>query len=248
MVTAAFELRDVHYAYRGVAALAGLDLTIPAGRCVALLGANGSGKSTLLRLLDGLYFADRGTVAAWGEVLSEAGMQDDATAFAFRRRVGLVFQNAEVQLFNPTVFDEIAFTLLQLGLPRDEIRARVAASLAAFAIQHLKDRSPNRLSGGEQKRVALASVLVSEPEVLLLDEPTAELDPKSAAEVVEFLGGCRGSGRTVITATHDLGIVAEIADLCVVLAAGRVAAIGTPDAILGDAALLARTGLARGSA
>jgi cobalt/nickel transport system ATP-binding protein len=242
-MTTIFELTGVHYAYRDSTAIDGLSLTIERGQRMVLLGANGSGKSTLLRLLDGLYFPNRGDISAFGEPLSAQRMEDEEAAFAFRRRVGLVFQNADVQLFNPTVFDELAFGLLQLGLPRSEIRNRVETSLKNFSIEHLKDRAPHRLSGGEKKRVALASVLILEPEVLLLDEPTAALDPQSACEIVDFLMQARGSGRTVITATHDLDIVEDIADYCVVLQSGRIAGIGTPDEILTNVDLLTRTRL-----
>lgn len=235
---AAFELTEVHYAYQDIPALDGLSLRIPAGRCVALLGANGCGKSTLLRLLDALYFPDRGRILAFGEELSEARMLDERVAFDFRRRVGLVFQNPDVQLFNPTVFDELAFGPLQLGWEKGRIRRRVDEMLDVFSIRGLEHRSPHRLSGGEKKRVALASVLISEPEVLLLDEPTAALDPQSQGEVVRFLAGCRGGGRTVVTATHDLGIVAEIADHCLLLQSGRLVAEGRPADILRDHALL----------
>jgi cobalt/nickel transport system ATP-binding protein len=239
-----FEAVDVHYAYHDTPALSGLGLRIEAGQRVVLLGANGSGKSTLLRLLDALYFPDRGRIDAFGQPLTEKRLEDDRAALAFRRRVGLVFQNPDVQLFNPTVFDEIAFGPLQLGWPKEEIRRRIAAALEEFAIAHLRDRPPHRLSGGEKKRVALASVLVLEPEVLLLDEPTAALDPKSASAVIDFLVTCRGSGRTVVTATHDLDIVLDIADHCFVLQAGQVVAAGSPAAILRDVALLERTDLA----
>ena len=239
-----FQIADVHFAYHGSPALDGLTLSIPRGQRVALLGANGSGKSTLLRLLDGLYFAQRGRVAAFGQALTEDALQDEATAIAFRRRVGLVFQNPDVQLFNPTVLDEVAFGPLQMGWPRAEVLARVTRALAEFGLTALKDRPPHRLSGGEKKRVALASVLVLEPEALLLDEPTAALDPKSASEMIDFLIRCRGTGRTVVTATHDLDIVADIADLCVVMKAGRVIAQGPPRAILTDAALMTDAHLA----
>ncbi|MBI1217632.1 MAG: ATP-binding cassette domain-containing protein [Rhodobacteraceae bacterium] len=239
-----FQMADVHYAYHGIPALTGLTLAIPRGQRVALLGANGSGKSTLLRLLDGLYFAQSGRVAAFGQMLTEAALQDEDTAIAFRRRVGLVFQNPDVQLFNPTVLDEVAFGPLQMGWPRDEVMTRVARALEEFGLTALKDRPPHRLSGGEKKRVALASVLVLEPEALLLDEPTAALDPKSASDMVDFLIRCQGTGRTVITATHDLDIVADIADLCVVMKAGRVVAQGAPRAILNDAALMTDAHLA----
>jgi cobalt/nickel transport system ATP-binding protein len=244
VVSAAFEVADLHYAYQDTPALQGLSLAIEQGERVAILGANGSGKSTLLRLLDALYFADRGRISFFGDSLSEQRMQDDETAFAFRRRVGFVFQNPDVQLFSPTVFDELAFGPLQLGWPKDEIRERVAKSLKEFSIEHLKDRPPHRLSGGEKKRVALASVLILNPEVLLLDEPTAGLDPQSASELIEFLIHCQGSDRTVITATHDLDIVEDIADCCLVLQLGRLVAAGTPAEILQDVDLLTRTHLA----
>jgi cobalt/nickel transport system ATP-binding protein len=240
----AFEVDDVHYAYPDAPALRGLSLTIAQGQRVALLGANGSGKSTLLRLLDALYFADRGRISAFGEVVSQQRMQDDETAFAFRRQVGFVFQNPDVQLFNPTVFDELAFGPLQLGWAKDEIRQRVAETLKAFSIEHLKDRSPYRLSGGEKKRVAIASALILEPKVMLLDEPTAGLDPQSASEVVNLLVRSRGTGRTVVTATHDLDIVEDIADWCFVLQAGRVVASGAPADILQDAEVFRLSGLA----
>ena len=238
-----FELKDVRYAYRGQVAIDDLSLCVRRGERVALLGANGSGKSTLLRLLDALYFADSGEVSAFGAVLGEAVLADERMNFDFRRRVGLVFQNPEVQLFNATVFDELAFGPLQLGWSKNEIIRRVDAMLAQFGIAHLKQRAPHRLSGGEKKRVALASVLILDPEVLLLDEPTAALDPESQGEVIRFLLASRGSGRTIITATHDLHIVEDIADFVYVLDGGRVAGAGTPAQILGDRELLRRTHL-----
>jgi cobalt/nickel transport system ATP-binding protein len=241
--TPVFDVKDAYYAYHDTPALNGLSLRIEEGQRIVLLGANGSGKSTLLRLLDGLYFAQRGEIEAFGEPLSEERFVDNDTALAFRRRVGFVFQNPDVQLFNPTVFDEIAFGPLQMGWPKDDVRRRVAAALEEFSIAHLKDRSPHRLSGGEKKRVALACVLVLDPEVLLFDEPTASLDPKSASQLIDFLVKSRGSGRTVVTATHDLDIVADIADHCVVLEAGRVVAAGRPGDILYNVALLEQAGL-----
>ncbi len=239
-----FELTKVSYAYQNQLALDDLSLRIRRGDRVALLGANGSGKSTLLRLLDALYFPGKGELRAFGEVLSEDALADDDINFAFRRRVGLVFQNPDVQIFNPTVFDEIAFGPLQLGWPRDTILRCVDEMLARFAIGHLKDRAPHRLSGGEKKRVALASVLILEPEVLLLDEPTASLDPESQSEVIRFLIESRNTGRTIVTATHDLDIVEDIADFVFVLANGKVAAAGTPAEILADQELLRQTHLA----
>ncbi|BEV71645.1 MULTISPECIES: energy-coupling factor ABC transporter ATP-binding protein [unclassified Paludibacterium] len=241
----AFLLEDVHYAYHDIGALHGLSLSIPAGQRVALLGANGSGKSTLLRLLDGLYFPDQGRISAFGEPLTEAVLRDEAVSHAFRRRVGLVFQNPDVQLFNPTVMDELAFGPLQLGWAPAQIHARIDEMLTRFAITHLRHRAPHRLSGGEKKRVALASVLMTEPEVLLLDEPNAGLDPASQDDMLHFLRESKGQGRTLVMATHELESVAEIADHCLVLHQGRLEAQGSPQAILADQDLLQRCRLSR---
>ncbi len=238
-----FDIQDVTYNYNDVTALDRISLRIESGKRIVLLGANGSGKSTLLRILDGLYFPSGGRVSAFGEPLTEESFEDEGFALGFRRRVGLVFQNPDVQLFNPTVFDEIAFGPLQLGWSKQQVRERVAGALEEMDITHLKDRPPHRLSGGEKKRVALASVIVLDPDVLLLDEPTAALDPKSQGQVIDLLVGWRSGRKTVVTATHDLDTVEDIADHCFIFQNGRVVAEGPPDAILHDEALLKRTNL-----
>jgi cobalt/nickel transport system ATP-binding protein len=238
-----FELADVTYKYESVPALNGVFLEIESGKRTALLGANGSGKSTLLRLLDGLCFPDSGSLSFRGQTLSEQQFEDDRFAFDFRRRVGLVFQNPDVQLFNPTVFDEVAFAPLQLQWSHAEIIHRVNEALETMEISALRDRPPHRLSGGEKKRVALASVLVLDPEVLLLDEPTAALDPRSQSQIIDLLIGWGDGSKTVIAATHDLGLVEDIADHCFVLDRGTVAAQGNPAAVLRDQDLLARANL-----
>lgn len=238
-----FELAKVHYRYQRAAALDGLSLTIDQGQRVVLMGANGSGKTTLLRLLDALYFPQIGSVKAFGEPLTEERMQDEDFAFGFRRRVGMVFQNPDVQLFNATVFDEVAFGPLQLRWPKEQIRDRVLEMLESMGIAHLKDRPPHRLSGGEKKRVALASVLILDPEVLLLDEPTAALDPKSQSQLIEFMIDWGGGAKTVVLASHDLDIIEDVADRCCVLQNGRVIAQGQPADILRDEALLYRANL-----
>jgi len=238
-----FELERLTYRYEGVTAVDDLSIAIPEGSRIALLGANGSGKSTVLRLLDGLIFGQSGATRFRGEALTEDRLQDDAFNLSFRRTVGMIFQNPDVQLFNPTVFDEVAFGPLQLRLPKDEIRDRVDAILDRLRIGHLKHRIPHRLSGGEKKRVALASVLVLDPAVLLLDEPTASLDPRSQSEVIDLLVDWAGGAKSVITATHDLGDLEDIADLCLVLDRGQVVAQGPPSEILADHALLQRTNL-----
>lgn len=241
----AYELRDVVYRYdHSVSALNGATLSIDSGQRVALLGPNGCGKSTLLRILDALCLPQSGTVEFAGEALTETRLADAQYQFSFRRRVGLVFQNPDVQLFNPTVFDEIAFGPLQLRWPEQEIVRKVNEVLEQMAITALRDRPPHRLSGGEKKRVAIASVLVLDPEVLLLDEPTAGLDPKSQSQVIDLLSSDYAVGnKTVVTATHDLNVVEDIADVCHVMDAGRVVATGAPREVLDDVELLQRTGL-----
>ncbi len=238
-----FQLRDVSFQYETVQAIDGVSLDIQTGTRVALLGANGSGKSTLLRLLDGLSFPGSGSISFQGRHLAEAQFEDDHFALDFHRRVGLVFQNPDVQLFNPTVFDEVAFGPLQMRWSKSEIVERVHAALESMEIAHLQDRPPHRLSGGEKKRVALASVLVLDPEVLLLDEPTAALDPKSQSQIIDLLIGWGEASKTVITATHDLGLVEDIADHCVILQSGKIAAEGDPAELLRDQALLQRANL-----
>lgn len=238
-----FDVQNVTFRYDELTALDDLSLVIKPNQRIAILGANGSGKSTFLRLLDALYFPEKGTISVFGESLTEEKLQNDEFAFQFRQKVALVFQNPDVQLFNPTVFDEIAFAPLQMRWAKDEIKRKVGEMLDLMEIAHLKDRSPHRLSGGEKKRVALASVLILDPQVLLMDEPTAALDPKSRGQVVDFLASWSGTEKTVITATHDLDVIEDIADFCFVFQNGRVAGSGTPTEILADTHLLESTNL-----
>ena len=238
-----YDLAAVTCRYQQVTAVRDLTLSIAPGTRVALVGANGSGKSTLLRLLDGLVFPDAGEVRFGGVPLTQERFADDEFACAFRRGVGLVFQDPDAQLFNPTVFDEVAFGPLQLGWDRTEIAARVTDTIERLSIPHLRDRVPQRLSTGEQKRVALASVLDMDPDVLLLDEPTAGLDPRSQSQVIDLLVGWSGGAKTVVTATHDLGMLEDIADRCLVLDGGQLAADRAPGEILADLDLLRRANL-----
>ena len=242
-MTPLYELRDVTFRYERVVALEALTVAIASGTRVSLVGANGSGKSTLLRLLDGLAFADAGEVRFCGAPLTEAAFGDETFAFGFRRRVQLVFQNPDVQLFSPSVFEEVAFGLLQLGWAPADVRDRVADTLRWMRLSSIGDRPPHHLSGGEKKRVALASVLVMDPEVLLLDEPTATLDPRSQSQIIDLLVDWTDGRRTVVTATHDLGLIEDIADRCVVFEDGRVAADRPPADVLADSDLLQRTNL-----
>ncbi len=230
-----FDAERISFAYNNQVALKDVSLTVHEGERIAILGANGSGKSTLLKILDGLYFPSEGTLCAFGESLTEQALQDDARAFAFRRRVGLVFQDPDVQLFSPTVWDEVTFAPLHLGLPKAEVIERAEWAMELLGIQKLRERAPHRLSGGEKKKVALASVLSLRPEVWLLDEPTASLDPRSQSRLLDFIDELGKEGKTILTATHDLDIVEEIADRVVVFCEEhRVTGEGAPHEVLSD--------------
>jgi cobalt/nickel transport system ATP-binding protein len=235
-----FEAHDLTYWYdEAQVALDEVSLAIRAGESVAILGSNGSGKSTLLKLLDGLYFPSSGEICAFGQPLSEHNLAQEAFNFDFRRRVGLVFQDSDVQLFSPSVWDEVAFAPLQLGITGPEVQQRVAEALQALRIEKLSQRAPHRLSGGEKKRVAIASVLSLNPQVWLLDEPTAGLDPRSQSWLIDFILEQRQSGKTMVTATHDLSIVEEIADRVYILdEAHQLVAEGAPGDLLKNTDLL----------
>jgi cobalt/nickel transport system ATP-binding protein len=238
-----YSLRGVRYVYPGGhVALDGIDLEIREGEQLVLLGANGSGKSTLLKLLDGIISPLAGSMQALGREI--AAVADGQDAFQFHREVGLVFQDPDIQLFSATVFDDVAFGPLQLGLSAAEVKRRCDDALALMEIQGLAGRAPFELSGGEKKRAAIASVLSLEPSVVLLDEPTASLDPRTKWVLVNLIGRLAGQGRTLVIATHELEIVPIIADRVVVLGEERrVLADGAPEAILADRDLLIRANL-----
>ncbi|MFQ6058261.1 MAG: energy-coupling factor ABC transporter ATP-binding protein [Anaerolineae bacterium] len=240
LTTPIFELEKVTYSYGdSVVALAEVDVVIRPGERVAILGANGSGKSTLLKILDGLYFPTAGRVKAFGQPLSEELFQDEEYASTFRRRVGLVFQDPDVQLFLPTVWEEVTFAPLQLGLPQDEVVERAEWALDFLGIGKLRERSPHRLSEGEKKKVALASVLSLQPDVWLMDEPTASLDPRSQSHLIDFIIELGEQGKTIVTTTHDLTIVSDIADRAYVFCEHhRILGQGPPTEILADQDLL----------
>jgi cobalt/nickel transport system ATP-binding protein len=239
-----FELEEVTYKYNGrQMALDGISLTVQAGEHIVLLGANGSGKSTLLKLLNGLLPPTAGRMRMFGEDVARLDESADE-AHRFHRRVGLVFQDPDVQLFMPTVGDDVAFGPLQLRMPLREVRQRTEAALEQMEIMHLRDRAPFELSGGEKKRAAIASVLSLEPDVLLLDEPTASLDPRTKWVLVNLIQELGGQGRTTITATHELEIVPIIAERVIVIGEERrVLADGPVDEILEDLPLLIRANL-----
>ncbi|GBE55469.1 MAG TPA: ABC transporter ATP-binding protein [Euryarchaeota archaeon] len=241
-----FELNNVSYSYLGrFNALKNISLKVVQGERIAILGANGAGKSTLLKLMDALNFPTSGSIKAFGRALTEKEIDDsgDFTRY-FRKKVGLLFQNPDIQLFSPTVFDEIAFGPLQLDMGKDEVRKRVGDVLDMLDIGDLVDRSPYQLSGGERKKVAIATILVVNPDVLLLDEPTSNLDPKTKKWFITLLNELNKIGKTIITATHDMQTVTSIADRFIVLSEEHtLVADGPSGDILEDRELLLRTNL-----
>ncbi|HTE20335.1 MAG TPA: ABC transporter ATP-binding protein [Armatimonadota bacterium] len=234
MAVARVSLDRISYVYPdGQIALRDVSLEIPGGQTLGLLGSNGAGKSTLLLQVNGLL---RGTGAVRvGEV-----QLNDRTLPEIRGKVGLVFQNPDDQLFMPTVYEDVAFGPRSQGLKPDEVRARVDAALRVVEMQASAERPPHHLSLGQKKRVALATVLAMDCEVLVLDEPTAGLDPRGRRELAVFLASLE---QTQIIATHDLEFAVELCDQVAVLHAGEVVAQGPPRAVLSDAALMERTGL-----
>jgi len=240
-----FSLKGVCFSYLGkFPALADVDIDINPGEKISIIGANGSGKSTLLHLLDGLIFADRGVVSFCGKEINERSFNDVEFSRDFRRKVGFVFQNPDVQLFCPSVKEDIVFGPLQLGLARNEIQNRLERLITTLGIQNLLDRSPSQLSIGEKRKVALASTLIVEPDILILDEPTAGLDPATTRHIIDLLIDENISGKTIITTTHDLHIVGEVSDIVYVFGAGKkIVKFGQVDSILNDTALLAANNL-----
>ncbi|HTQ10872.1 MAG TPA: ABC transporter ATP-binding protein [Fimbriimonadaceae bacterium] len=244
---AIFAAKGAGFAYPGFEpSLVGIDFEIGEGERVALLGANGSGKSTLLHLLDGLYFATEGRISAFGETLSEAAL--DRTEFGprFRKEVAFLFQNADVQLFNSTVREELAYGPLQLDIPREQIESRISDTMELLGISGLAERSPEALSAGQKKLVAFGSILTLAPGVILLDEPTAGLDARSEAKMLDVLGALSQSGRTIVSATHHVDVLPDLADRAIVLGEDhRVRYDGPVASILTDLAFLQEMNLRR---
>ncbi len=229
-MTCVLHAHDLRYRYPdGREALRGIHVNVGHGERVAVLGPNGAGKTTFVYHLNALL---QGT----GH-LEVAGVAVTAkTAAEVRRLVGLVFQDPDDQLFMPTVRDDVAFGPLNAGLPREHVLARVHEALAAVRMEHALDRAPHQLSMGERRRVAIATVLAMRPELLVLDEPTANLDPRARRDLRDVLARVE---HTMIVVTHDLPFAAELCERAVILAAGRIVADGPTRDILAHSGLLA---------
>jgi cobalt/nickel transport system ATP-binding protein len=234
-VTPALEAVGIRYAYpNGHDALRDVSIAVERGGKVALVGPNGAGKSTLLLMANGLLRPTAGEMRLHGEPFR----YDRRHLRELRRRVGLVLQNSDAQLFAPTVYQDVAFGPLNLGLPEDEVRRAVTGALAAVGLRGFEARPPHLLSGGEKKAVAIAGVLAMRPEVLVFDEPTSALDPASALGVMELLDELNASGTTIVVSTHDVELAYAWADRVVLMDGGRVLHQGSPDDVFLDGGLV----------
>ena len=238
-------VEEVRYAYHGkIGALCDITFGVPEGAIFAVIGSNGSGKSTLLHVLDGLVYPASGKVLFKGAEVSEQSLKNPQFLRAFRGQVGYLFQDSDVQLFCPTVLDELKFGPLQLGLGEKEAQTRSTQILDMLEMENLADRPPYMLSSGEKKRVALGTVLTMNPEVLLLDEPTNGLDPRTQCFLVELMLALNEAGKTIVIATHDLSLVSELRCRVAVLSEEHaIERVGDADDILSDDQLLLKVNL-----
>jgi cobalt/nickel transport system ATP-binding protein len=238
-----YNLENVGYHYQqSLPVLANINMQIFKGEKIIILGANGCGKSTLLKMMDGLIFPNSGQIEAFGQILNERNLNNNP--YEFRKKVGLVFQDSDMQLFCSSVFDEIAFAPLQLNWNQNNLQQHLEATLKDFGLMDLQDRPPYRLSGGEKKKVALASITIYNPEVLLLDEPTNGLDPRTQKWFLAQLADVNQKGTTLIIATHDLEIAKNLADRVIVMnERHEIEIIGKPEEIFMNEQLLADVNL-----
>jgi cobalt/nickel transport system ATP-binding protein len=226
----ALRVSGLSFAYPdGTQVLDDIDLTIEEGERVALLGPNGAGKTTFLLHLIGILGGGPGVIEVQGQALTPSSVQD------IRRRVGLVFQDPDDQLFMPTVYEDVAFGPANFGAKDQELEQRVHQALAAVGMEGAEDRAPHHLSGGERRRVALATVLACQPDLLVLDEPSSNLDPAGRRELAEVLVGLE---TTILLVTHDLPYALQLCGRSVVMNQGRIVADGPTRRLLGDEATM----------
>ncbi len=237
---AAIEFLDVHYAYPNrPEALRGVNAAIGTGKKIAVVGPNGAGKTTLLLMCNGTLRPNRGEVRLFGSPLQ----YDGRSLREARRRVGMVFQNSDAQLFAPTVYQDVAFGPVNLGLPQEHVRRRVEDALYAVGLGGYEKRPPHRLSGGEKKRAAIAGVLAMEPDILIFDEPTSSLDPAGAAETMDLLDELHERGTLVVISTHDVELAYRWADDVILMAEGTVLRRAPPGVLFADPELVRRARL-----
>lgn len=238
-------LEDISYKYHdSIPAVCDVSLSVKEGERYAIIGANGTGKSTLLQIINGLLHQSKGRLFFREHEVSEQTLRNKSFLSFFRGRVGYVFQDSDVQLFCPTVFDELLYGPLQLRIEKKEAFERAFEVMQILNIEHLKDRPSYMLSGGEKKRVAIGSVLTMNPELLLFDEPTSGLDPRTQCFLVELMLSLNEAGKTIVIASHDLSLVDELHTRVALLSEEhRIEKIGSSDDILKDEDLLLRTNL-----
>lgn len=243
--TPIFELNKVSFSYpMEEQILKEVSLTINQGEMIAVLGANGSGKSTLLKILAGVLHPQIGLFNAFGKTITEKSFEDAKTAAWYHKRVGFIFQDSDVQLFCNTVEEEIAFGPLQLGYSPQEVKGRINDVLNLLNIEQLKNKTPFKLSGGEKKKVAIASVLVMNPDILILDEPTNGLDPRTQRWLAELLVTLNKAGKTLITSTHNLELVQEISNRAILFNEAHTIVADLPtNELLADIKLLINVNL-----
>jgi cobalt/nickel transport system ATP-binding protein len=229
-------LNSISFAYFGkITALENISLNIAKGEMVAIIGQNGSGKSTLLNIINGLIYPDSGDYFYKGIKIDEKSLRNKETNAFLRCSMGYIFQNPDIQLFCPTVLDELLFAPLQLGYSKEESLERANQTLEALGIAYLKDRSVIMLSGGEKKKVAIASVLTMNPDVLLVDEPLSGIDPKTQTFFIELLLELHHAGKTIIFTTHHLDLIDHLQPRVAVLSEEHtIRKTGTTAEILND--------------
>jgi len=232
-------LKNIDYSYYGkIPALKNVSLSVQKGEMFSIIGLNGCGKSTLLNVINALIFPDAGEVLFQGVPVTEKSMKN-GVGLNLRSSMGYIFQNPDIQLFCPTVFDELLFAPLQLNIPPDVARERAELTLSYLGIGYLKERSVNMLSGGEKKKVAIASVLTMNPDVLLVDEPLSGLDPKTQTFFIELLVELNHAGKTIIFTTHNLDLIEHLQPRVAVLSEEHtITKTGTAVEILEDQELL----------
>ena len=234
------EVKNIKYSYNAdYQALKGVSLKVEKGEMVALLGKNGAGKSTLFLHLNGIYRPDEGQVFIDGEELK----YDKKSLLKFRQKVGIVFQNPDDQIFAPTVEEDVAFGPLNLGLSMEEVQDRVEDALARVGMSGFEKTAPHHLSGGQKKRVAIAGILAMKPEVMVLDEPTAGLDPQGVVDLSKLLRELNDEGITIIISTHEVDLVPDYAKKVFVLVDGLLIAEGTPKEIFSKPEILDQANL-----